>query len=311
MWRATFLPTGLLTRAALAAGAALSLCSGCSTSDPDSDEQSIDGPDASDEPADSAAAPDGSLQADGPSEHDSEPDGDASSNDSNAGDSGHADAPGSDAVPELDAASPCPPEMSLVGAACVDLYEAPNEPGALPLVMFHFHEAESWCSFRGKRLCYDDEWTAACAGPQESAWPYGDQHEPGVCNDDLAWKAYNQDLLNGWPWSLKTDSIASLGQLLDAARNAGAGAAADHVEALYQATPSGSKSACVGPAGVFDLTGNVEEWTRRRDGGEPSLHGNLKGRYWSEARTCQQGVKSHGDTFRFYEIGFRCCRDPL
>ena len=147
-----------------------------------------------------------------------------------------------------------------VGSTCVDLFEAPNVAGALPLVMFHFNEAESWCSSRGKRLCYDDEWTAACEGPQATSWPYGDQNEPGLCNDDKTWKAYNQTVLNGWPWSLQTDTITSLDQLLDAARSKGASAAtaADHVEALYQATPSGSKAGCVGPAGVFDLTGNVE-----------------------------------------------------
>jgi len=66
----------------------------------------------------------------------------------------------------------------------------------------------------------------------------------------------------------------------------------------------------VGVAGAYDLCGNVEEWTRRRDGGEPQFHGKLKGRYWAETRTCQNGVISHGDGFRFYEIGFRCCRDP-
>ena len=28
--------------------------------------------------------------------------------------------------------------------------------------------------------------------------------------------------------------------------------------------------------------GNVEEWTRRRDGGSADFHGNLKGRYWAD-----------------------------
>jgi formylglycine-generating enzyme required for sulfatase activity len=193
----------------------------------------------------------------------------------------------------------------------MDLYEAPNAIGELPFVMFHFDEAASWCAARGKRLCFDDEWTEACAGPQGWSWPYGDTHEPGVCNDDKTWLAYNQDLLNGWPWSVETDAIETLGQLLDTVRAVGAGAkaAADHVEALYQGTVAGAKPGCVGSAGVYDLEGNVEEWTRRRDGGEPSFHGNLKGRYWAEPRTCQQGVITHGDTFRFYEIGFRCCRD--
>lgn len=208
-------------------------------------------------------------------------------------------------------AGACPAEMVLVGSVCMDRYEAPNKLGELPLVMLHFDEAESWCAHRGKRLCFDDEWTLACGGPDALAYPYGDTLDPGVCNDDQVWKQYNQTLLNGWPWTLATDEIETLGELLDAARATGATgkAAADHVEALYQGTAAGVKIGCVGPAAVFDLTGNVEEWTRRRDGGETSFHGNLKGRYWAESRTCQQGVKTHGDTFRFYEIGFRCCRE--
>jgi formylglycine-generating enzyme required for sulfatase activity len=206
----------------------------------------------------------------------------------------------------------CPADMVLVDPACVDRYEAPNRAGELPFVMMHLVEAESWCAHRGKRLCFDDEWTAACEGPNGLPYPYGKKHEPGVCNDDKTWRTYNQTLLNGWPWKLDTDPIESLGALLDAARASSpqGKAAADHVQSLYQATSAGAKPGCVGAAGVLDLVGNVEEWTRRRDGGEPDFHGNLKGRYWAEPRTCQQGVTTHGDLFRFYEIGFRCCRDP-
>jgi hypothetical protein len=79
---------------------------------------------------------------------------------------------------------------------------------------------------------------------------------------------------------------------------------------LYQGAGGGDTTACVGAAGVYDLVGNVEEWTRRRDGGTVNFHGNLKGRYWAEFRTCQSGVTTHADPFRFYEIGFRCCFDP-
>ena len=227
-----------------------------------------------------------------------------------------ADAAGPwDAAPDaaLDAGvAPCPEDMVQMSEnTCMDRYEAPNREGALPLVMYSFDEAASWCAYRGKRLCYDDEWTLACAGPGGNSYPYGDQYQAGVCNDDKQWRTYNQDLLNLWPWSLDTDTVESLDQLLDRVRavSSDAAQAADHVESLYQADPSGSHAGCVGGAGVFDLEGNVEEWTRRRDGGEDQFHGNLKGRYWAEPRTCQSNVTVHGDAFRFYEIGFRCCRD--
>jgi formylglycine-generating enzyme len=135
-------------------------------------------------------------------------------------------------------------------------------------------------------------------------------HAPGTCNDDAVWRVYNQSLLDGWPAAASSTAITSLDDLYAAASASTAGmAAVDHVMSLYQGTGGGVRSGCVGAAGVFDLTGNVEEWTRRRDGGMAQLHGNLKGRYWADARTCQSSVLVHGDTFRFYEIGFRCCAD--
>lgn len=219
-------------------------------------------------------------------------------------------APPPDAAPP-DAAPPCPPDMLLTGTTCMDRYEAPNRDGEPPLVMYTFVEAEDWCIARGKRLCFDDEWTAACAGPEGLAYPYGDTHMPGVCNDEETWRVYDQSLLNGWPPSASDPAVESLDALYAAAAATGpaGAAAAEHVAALYQGEPAGANPGCAGAAAVRDLVGNVEEWTRRRDGGAPSFHGALKGRYWAESRTCQSAVTTHGDGFRFYEIGVRCCRD--
>jgi formylglycine-generating enzyme required for sulfatase activity len=230
-----------------------------------------------------------------------------------------ADAPmGSDAVIddaaiEIDASiGPCPDDMALVGTTCMDRFEAPNIAGAKPLVMYTFVEADAWCGARQKRLCFDDEWQFACEGPAKEKYPYGDTRQAGACNDNKTWKPYTQSLLNGWPASASTPSITSLDELLDLARTKGTSAtsAANHVLALYQGTGGGEASACEGESGVMDLVGNVEEWTRRRDGGMALFHGSLKGRYWAEARTCQSAVTTHGDNFRFYEIGFRCCSEP-
>lgn len=208
---------------------------------------------------------------------------------------------------------PCPPDMVDVDGFCIDRFEAPNLDGELPLVMYTFVEAADWCVARGRRLCFDDEWTRACEGPDGHTYPYGDSHQPGVCNDDETWLVYDQPALNGWPSSVCTPDVAGLAELLDAARQvSGSGAAAaDHVWAIYQGEASGQNTGCTHAEGAFDLCGNVEEWTRRRDGGATNFHGSLKGRYWAESRTCQQAVTTHGDTFRFYEIGFRCCSDSL
>jgi hypothetical protein len=221
----------------------------------------------------------------------------------------------SDAANDRDAATPCPSDMALVGATCVDLYEAPNVRGALALVMYTFDESEAWCRARGKRLCFDDEWAAACGGSSAWRYPYGNTHRLGVCNDEETYRAYNQSLLNQWPASASGPNVSTLSELFTRARTT-ASASAAHVEAIYQGEPSGSNAGCTNASGVFDTLGNIEEWTRRRDGGATSFHGKLKGRYWGNERvgpsardtTCQGGVTTHGDAFRFYEIGFRCCR---
>ena len=224
-----------------------------------------------------------------------------------------------DKAPTKPTAPGCPQDMvaavvEVGGKAtdvCVDRYEAPNVPGGDPLVMYSFDEAAKWCKARGKRLCYDDEWTGACQGKAATKYPYGDVHKPGTCNDDAKWKAYSQAKLNGWPWNVSTPDVKTLADLIAKTKAVGgaAKAAAEHVMALYQGAGSGSHKGCTNAVGAMDMCGNVEEWTRRRDGGKAGFHGNLKGRYWADVRTCQDNIKSHGDGFRFYEIGFRCCAD--
>ena len=193
----------------------------------------------------------------------------------------------------------------------MDRYEAPNREGALPLVMYNYIEAQAWCEARGKRLCYDDDWTQICGGPEGYHYPYGNTYQPGICNDEEVWRTYVQSKLNGWPSGVSTPVVDSLAQLLAdaAAASAGGAVASEHVEGLYQGEPSGINTGCTNGYGAFDLSGNVEEWTTRRNGATTDFHGNLKGRYWSETRTCQSNITTHGDHFRFYEIGFRCCRD--
>jgi formylglycine-generating enzyme required for sulfatase activity len=206
----------------------------------------------------------------------------------------------------------CPSDMVPVAEVCMDRYEAPNQEGAEPLVMFTFVEADAWCAARDKRLCFDDEWSLACGGAEGWDYPYGDTHLDGQCNDDETWISYDVDLLNGWPPDACTADVTDWDTLLAEVSlvSTAAAASADHVASLYQAEPSGDNASCTNAFGAFDLQGNAEEWTRRRDGGEPGFHGKLEGHYWAQVGTCSDGVTSHGDSFRFYENGFRCCKEP-
>lgn len=182
--------------------------------------------------------------------------------------------------------------MVRVHDSCVDRFEAPNRRGQKPLVMQSAKDAEAWCAARSKRLCTEDEWISACEGEGHRRYPYGSTRIEGRCNDSESWRTVDEGLLAKWP----------------------APEAKAHVEALYQATPSGAKPSCVSDAGVYDLVGNVEEWvvrTREHANSPPYI---LIGCYWSGCYgggkpTCHSTNNAHGPEFRFYETGFRCCRD--
>ena len=186
----------------------------------------------------------------------------------------------------------CPSTMVRVQEFCVELYEAPNRRGAKPLVMQSANDAVSWCADHRKRLCTEDEWISACEGDEHREYPYGETHVDGRCNDDKPWRKVDEATLAKWPTS----------------------EARDLAKELYQATPSGWKRKCVSGAGAHDMTGNIEEWvvrTRDHDNDWPYL---LVGCYWSGCYgggkpTCHSTNDAHGPEFRFYETGFRCCRD--
>lgn len=209
----------------------------------------------------------------------------------------------------------CPDGMARVeSGTCMDRYEAPNRKGELPLVMYSMVDGQRWCNARGKRLCYDDEWMDACRHPEvrRGGWPYGKRHEPGACNDNRTAKAYSPAMHYAWPKAASAAQVNSLKGLWKLARVLGGSrgeASVEHMRYLYQAVPSGSKPRCVTGDGVYDLSGNVEEWVMRRNPEGKGFTGRLMGRFWGQAFTCDGGVSNHGDAFRFYETGFRCCCD--
>jgi formylglycine-generating enzyme required for sulfatase activity len=186
----------------------------------------------------------------------------------------------------------CPSTMVRAGNFCIDRYEAPNRRGGRPLVMQSANDANDWCQDHNKRLCTEDEWIAACQGEERRTYPYGNEHVDGRCNDDKEWQKVDEALLAKWP----------------------SPEAKAHAKELYQATPSGSKRKCTSEAGARDMTGNVEEWvvrTREHANAFPYI---LIGCYWSgcyggNKPTCHSTNNAHGPSFRFYETGFRCCRD--
>jgi len=173
-------------------------------------------------------------------------------------------------------------------SACMDIYEWPNTEGANPTVMMSYVEAEAACASRGKRMCSEVEWELACEGPEHRPWPYGWKQRKGVCNSDKPYRHYDETKINSHA---------------RAVRNAEA-------RRLWQGAASGAFAACESSFGVRDLVGNVEEWVATSRPEWP-YRSSLKGGYWSKAHSgCRGTNERHGPQFRFYEIGFRCCKEP-
>lgn len=169
---------------------------------------------------------------------------------------------------------------------CIDRFEYPNQKGAYPYIMVTWPEGQELCAAEGKRLCSEDEWTFACEGEEAMPYPYGYERDPAACISDQHWKPYTA--ANFSP----RDGVAAMGEM----------------DKLWQGKASGEQTRCRSPFGVYDMTGNVDEWTRSvRPGERPTI---LKGGYWGPVRTrCRPSTRSHDDKHSFYQQGFRCCSD--
>ena len=173
---------------------------------------------------------------------------------------------------------------------CIDQYEYPNKKGARPPVMVDWYDAMGLCAAQGKRLCYESEWVTACEGPDEKPFPYGYARSAEKCNIDNTW--INPSLARVY----SKDPAVSKKEL----------------DRLWQGVPSGAKEGCVSDFGVYDLTGNVDEWALadRDRPTEKAVFAALKGGAWGHVRNaCRPVTTSHEPEFRYYFVSFRCCQD--
>jgi sulfatase modifying factor 1 len=167
---------------------------------------------------------------------------------------------------------------------CIDRFEYPNQKGVYPWIAVSWYEAVDLCADEGKRLCSEEEWTFACEGEEATPYPYGYVRDAGICISDQHWRPYHESAFR------PRDGATAMAEM----------------DRLWQGLRSGSQTRCKSPFGVYDMTGNVDEWTRSsREGERPSI---LKGGYWGPVRTrCRPATRSHDENHIFYQQGFRCC----
>jgi len=151
----------------------------------------------------------------------------------------------------------------------------------LPWTQVTYLEAEQACANAGLRLCSESEWERACtASSQSCTWSYASS-----CT------TYNGNRCNGNDYDPD-------------------GAAGDQDRVL----PTGSLPMCYANHGggmsgrVFDMSGNVKEWTEARSAGVNPLRGgsmnNTRG-----GISCGFDFTVADDDFQFTNVGFRCCSD--
>jgi hypothetical protein len=172
---------------------------------------------------------------------------------------------------------------------CVDRYEYPNQLGVKPTVAVTWDEARELCATEGKRLCTADEWTQACEGPEHAPYAYGFVRNGEACNHDKQYIIPDDNAYQN-PQTRQKE-----------------------VERVSQSEPSGSRPGCVSSYGVYDMTGNVDEWVLNEAGNEngPEYQSGLKGGYWGPVRNrCRPATTDHNRWHHGYQIGFRCCADP-
>ncbi|MGD0677102.1 MAG: SUMF1/EgtB/PvdO family nonheme iron enzyme [Polyangiaceae bacterium] len=169
---------------------------------------------------------------------------------------------------------------------CIDRFEYPNTKAAYPVIMVTWREASALCAAESKRLCTETEWTFACEGEDATPYPDGYERDAAACVIDRPWRTYLA-LPLGW----RSSELAMR-----------------EIDELWQGEPSGASPRCRSSFGVYDMTGNVDEWTIS-DQAE-GFRSIMKGGYWGPVRArCRPSTRVHNEDFYFYQQGFRCCAD--
>jgi formylglycine-generating enzyme len=182
---------------------------------------------------------------------------------------------------------PHPPYLELEQG---HVYMAVSQPLVVPQAYISGEQAGQACALAGKRLCSAVEWRLACGGSNGTAYPYGGARQPGYCND--AGRAVMMQL--------HADKAArgfGFAELNDPRIN----------QELGTLAATGSFTQCVNDAGVFDMVGNLHEWTA-----DPN--GTFQGGYYLDTHEhgdgCAYRTIAHGAGYHDYSTGFRCCTNP-
>ena len=156
-------------------------------------------------------------------------------------------------------------------------------------------QAARACANAGKRLCEIDEWVRTCRGSHGTAYPYGDQRKPDVCNDRYrALDAHPVQTL--FERFAPLERIAALGETEDATMR------------LYDLL---ERRACRPHAAAARTKKGVRwrklhEWVADPEG---TFVGGFFMDTLQNGEGCGYRTRAHDVAYHDYSTGFRCCKD--
>jgi hypothetical protein len=183
---------------------------------------------------------------------------------------------------------------------CIDVYEASkpdatsenpgvdgsmatSRPGVLPWQVASNQEADRACRAADKSLCSEEEWQAACMGPDTTDYAYGNKYDPTICNGIDTFCYCDEGSCSGADPCPFEACFSECG-------------------AAYHLEPTGTFQDCTNGFGVFDINGNL--WEHVLGGDETRIRGG--------AYNCIDSARLHrcdyipGD-WEPLARGFRCC----
>ena len=217
----------------------------------------------------------------------------------------------------------CPPEMANIDDRfCIDRWEdslvemmadgrevpwppfgpleeghslrAVSVPNVYPQAYISGAQAARACAAAGKRLCAPVEWRKACMGPKEQKFGYGNDRAHGPLQRRRA-TAPCCASTRRWPSSW---TLVGMTEMNDPRLN----------QLDQTLAPTGSHDQCTNDYGVFDMVGNLHEWTN-----DPN--GTFQGGYYLDTHKngdgCSYRTVAHEFTYHDYSTGFRCCASPV